>query len=377
MSFSSITDVKQELFHFSASLKSDNEVLIQKQVRFDDTDLSDIALKMTPKSVSNNLISSNNCDKNSNNNHHASVVSEESKLSSSSLRSFGSQIDSTLRGSEYLENARQHQHNYQQKQEHQSINHHQQPPQQPEFQVWYAVQFRRLCQLCLVMPLIGLVGCLLVACAFQFGDIQETACKVYNLVPSISAITGISPGRYLWRVCIAFHLGPRLLIVATYYHFLLSFAPSLSTKGSAHKLTSLLNYCFYLQIIEILSLCTISFIHNREHYPIHQKGFIFYICSSHLSFLLILKIYHVIWPALNDLQKCSYRNKLGLLILSLTCMFIMAYYYYRHFIHCDPFGKFIYQSFHLYLIIVIPRNLVYCGRRKLVNIWINILQLFF
>ena len=90
--------------------------------------------------------------------------------------------------------------------------------------------------------------------------------QVYNLVPSISAITGISPGRYLWRVCIAFHLGPRLLIVATYYHFLLSFAPSLTTKGSAHKLTSLLNYCFYLQIIEILSLCTISFIHNREHY---------------------------------------------------------------------------------------------------------------
>ena len=85
-------------------------------------------------------------------------------------------------------------------------------------------------------------------------------------MPSISAITGISPGRYLWRVCIAFHLGPRLLIVATYYHFLLSFAPSLTTKGSAHKLTSLLNYCFYLQIIEILSLCTISFIHNREHY---------------------------------------------------------------------------------------------------------------
>merc|ERR1712038_2120794 len=154
-------------------------------------------------------------------------------------------------GSDYIENARQHQHNYQQKQEH-----------QPQFQVWYAVQFRRLCQICLVMPLIGLVGCLIVACAFQFGDIQETACKVYNLVPSISAITGISPGRYLWRVCIAFHLGPRLLIVATYYHFLLSFAPSLPNKGSAHKLTTLLNYCFYLQIVEILSLCTISFIQN-------------------------------------------------------------------------------------------------------------------
>ena len=94
------------------------------------------------------------------------------------------------------------------------------------------------------------------------------------MVPSISAITGVSPGRYLWRVCIAFHLGPRLLIVATYYHFLLSFLPSLPTKGAAHRLTSLLNYCFYLQIVEILSLCTISFIHNREHYRKYNDAYI-------------------------------------------------------------------------------------------------------
>ena len=46
---------------------------------------------------------------------------------------------------------------------------------------------------------------------------------MFNVVPSISAVTGISPGRYLWRVVIAFHLGPRLLIVSTYYHFLLTF----------------------------------------------------------------------------------------------------------------------------------------------------------
>ena len=182
MSFSSIRNVNQELFWVSASSTSSNE--LRKQVRFEDSNLSDIEPKMTPKSdTSNNHIGSKNCDQNSNNNHASSVLSEASKISSSSLRSFGSQIDSTLRGSDYIENVRQHQHNYQQKQEHQSLNHHQQTStqHQPEFQVWYAVQFRRLCQICLVMPLIGLVGCLIVACAFQFGDIQETACKV-NLV---------------------------------------------------------------------------------------------------------------------------------------------------------------------------------------------------
>ena len=48
----------------------------------------------------------------------------------------------------------------------------------PTVQIWYCVHFMRLCQICLAMPLIGLVACLLIAVIFQFGDIQETACKV-------------------------------------------------------------------------------------------------------------------------------------------------------------------------------------------------------
>ena len=79
MSFSSIRNVNQELFWVSASSKSSNE--LRKQVRFEDSDLSDIVPKMTPKSdTSNNHIGSNNCDQNSNNNH-ASVLSEASKIS--------------------------------------------------------------------------------------------------------------------------------------------------------------------------------------------------------------------------------------------------------------------------------------------------------
>ena len=40
------------------------------------------------------------------------------------------------------------------------------------------VPFRLLCQVCVALPLAGLVACLAVAVAFQFADIQETACKV-------------------------------------------------------------------------------------------------------------------------------------------------------------------------------------------------------
>lgn len=43
--------------------------------------------------------------------------------------------------------------------------------------------------------------------------------QVYNIIPSISAITGVSPQRYLWRISVAFHVGPRLIIAAVYRAF--------------------------------------------------------------------------------------------------------------------------------------------------------------
>ena len=44
--------------------------------------------------------------------------------------------------------------------------------------VWFRMQFRTVCEICVLMPLLGLVACLIVALLFQFDHIQETACKV-------------------------------------------------------------------------------------------------------------------------------------------------------------------------------------------------------
>ena len=100
--------------------------------------------------------------------------------------------------------------------------------------------------------------------------------QVYNVVPSISAVTGISPGRYLWRVVIAFHIGPRMLIAAVYYNFLMSFVPFLvgpEAPNKAEWLTKLLKCCYYLQVSEVVGLCVISFVHNREHYREYKLVF--------------------------------------------------------------------------------------------------------
>ena len=185
MSFSSITNVNQELFYIdSSSERIPYQDKKKKHVRFETKEK--LLNGMNPKMDTHDDVSSHPqqyraCDQNFNN-HSSSVLNSGTPnfASSSSLKSFGSHIDSTLRGSEYLESVRQQQHRYQDKLNQNApmeVQHGDKRLQQ-NFQIWYCVQFRRLCQLCLVMPLIGLLGCLCIACIFQFGDIQETACKV-------------------------------------------------------------------------------------------------------------------------------------------------------------------------------------------------------
>lgn len=158
-------------------------------------------------------------------------------------------------------------------------------------------------------------------------------------------------------------MGPRLLIVVVYYNFLTSFLPLL-VKEKEEWCAKLLKCCYYLQICEVGGLCAISFVHNREHYrkklvlwnwmyfdyilltATHEKGFILYLTSSHVSFLIVLKVYHLIWPHLNSGQRMSYYKKVFIFAFSIVCITLMGYFYYRHIIHCDSMGKKILQFLH-------------------------------
>ena len=199
MSFSSISDVNQQLFYnksaSSSSSSSHNEDKAHHSIQTAET-LNGHIPSSNPITSADKLEDINNhqpCDNHSNN--HNSVLFPNSKFAcvsansvlpvypSASLKAFSSQINSTLRRSDYVGNI-EHQYNHQPKeqQQQQQLISDQQSQQQQQLQVWYCVQFRRLCQLCLITPLIGLLGCLCIACIFQFGDIQETACKVIEYI---------------------------------------------------------------------------------------------------------------------------------------------------------------------------------------------------
>lgn len=75
-------------------------------------------------------------------------------------------------------------------------------------------------------------------------------------------MTGISPQRYLWRICIAFHIGPRLMIATVYKQYYSALLEERQLTGG-HRL---LDLCFWLNITEIIALCGVTYVSNRENY---------------------------------------------------------------------------------------------------------------
>lgn len=90
--------------------------------------------------------------------------------------------------------------------------------------------------------------------------------QVFNFIPSISAITGISPNIYFWRISIALHVGPRFIIAIcykSYYEHMLCHVknPTVHSKGTLY-----MKLAFWLHLVEITSLCGVTYISNRENY---------------------------------------------------------------------------------------------------------------
>lgn len=93
---------------------------------------------------------------------------------------------------------------------------------------------------------------------------------MYNIIPSISAITGVSPQRYLWRICVAFHIGPRVVIAHLYFAHYLSLITQ-RPQSERPRLLKHLRFCYWLSIIEIGTLCGVTYVSNRENYRMLLK----------------------------------------------------------------------------------------------------------
>lgn len=91
--------------------------------------------------------------------------------------------------------------------------------------------------------------------------------QVYNIIPSISSITGISPQRYLWRIVIALHISPRLIIAYVHKNYLKYHVLSrIADRSQLMRATKLANVVHWLNLIEICALAGVTYVSNKENY---------------------------------------------------------------------------------------------------------------
>ncbi|XP_013185659.1 post-GPI attachment to proteins factor 2-like [Amyelois transitella] len=193
---------------------------------------------------------------------------------------------------------------------------------------------REICLTALWLPLGALIFCYVTASIFQADDIHETHCKVYNVVPSISAITGISPQRYIWRICVAFHLGPRLLIGSLYYNYHKERTAHIVEEKSRILATKLGEACYWLNFVEILALTGVTYVSNRENYFVHEKIFIIFMITSLVHMLCRARVGCIA----SDVVEPVRTNKLVwiLFYVAIAATVGLIIFFLRHRLLCRP-----------------------------------------
>jgi post-GPI attachment to proteins factor 2 len=208
----------------------------------------------------------------------------------------------------------------------------------------FKIDFVKFGRITVSLPLFSLIFCFFSAIIFQFEAVNETVCNVRNTVPSISAITGVTPQRYIWRVCIALHCAPRFAIGFIYWYYYMQrtvyIAPS---QVSLYQW--LVRFAFWVYTIENACLVGVTYVANVENYPIHEKIFVGFMVSSIVYELLVLIIFRWCHPQMKSqpLIASSYRIKKVCFVLILLFTAGLLYNFFRHRWYCEP-GAFTFFS---------------------------------
>ncbi|XP_044175094.1 post-GPI attachment to proteins factor 2-like isoform X2 [Acropora millepora] len=136
-------------------------------------------------------------------------------------------------------------------------------PQSPIFSISFNLFAMWICSL----PLASLLACVAISILWHFDETTRTHCKVANYLPSISAsIGGHMPETFIWRVGIALHCLPRVLIVPYSLHKYFSAAADRKYKLKTWWFSLLNLTASVLHLLEngaLIVLTYISSIDNR------------------------------------------------------------------------------------------------------------------
>ena len=201
------------------------------------------------------------------------------------------------------------------------------------------ISLRLLSYFTIILPVFALVFCLVLSIIVDYEKATYTHCEVEEILPSISAVIGgFNPQKFIWSISIAIITGPRFIVVKLNKDYLLDHC---SAKINSVKINYLLN------VIEILSLMTLSFVPSSEIFVVHAFAFTLFIVTSLISMMLVT--YY-----LKDIRK--QRLKKTLVKLSLLCIILATYFYRRHNEMCEPY---VYSMFALCEYMVVMCNMIW------------------
>ncbi|XP_058064177.1 post-GPI attachment to proteins factor 2-like isoform X2 [Anopheles bellator] len=161
--------------------------------------------------------------------------------------------------------------------------------------------------------------------------------KVYNIIPSISAITGVSPQRYLWRISIALHIGPRFIIAFVYRNWYRAMLANIEEPTRRKKVRRMINVVYCLNLLEISALCGVTYISNKENYPLHEKVFIIFMVTSLTYMLVTLKLLRLLQPdgPQTPHEESSLRYKQAFFALSIASTVGLILFFLKHRFFCQ------------------------------------------
>lgn len=204
-------------------------------------------------------------------------------------------------------------------------------PNQPDICILNGVLFksglRRIAIATAFLPLFTLSACFLYSMIFDYSTVNVTICKVFNILPSLSAVTGVFPQCYVWRMGVALYCCPQILLASA----LPSYYRTKKTNSIAYSRVVTISGATH--ILECIFLVGVAFISNKDSYPVHMKlfcTFMFNYVSHLLSTCWVVTRYE---PETADEIK-SRKYKIRIAKTSMASSIGMAIAFYLHRTRC-------------------------------------------
>ncbi|CAF1416848.1 unnamed protein product [Rotaria sp. Silwood1] len=198
------------------------------------------------------------------------------------------------------------------------------------------------------LPFFGMVASFITSVLFTKEQIFESECGSRNFIPSFSSVIGVSPGKYIWRMAIAFHCFPRFLIASLYHNQFKTCLSKLKYNSQLKYfiLKQLISLNTFFELCEVFGLILLSYISSKENYSLHEKAFIIFMLSSTFRMITCLILFrHLLYKLWlnNEIDEknkkfrfqTSYQWKMRLFCSAFIFSLLLIIAYIRHTSKCS------------------------------------------